>query len=73
MTYFATLFFTVFIEFVTQYCFCFVFWFFGREACGISAPRPGIKPTDPALEGKVLATGHPGKSMELIFYLEDIK
>ena len=45
-----------------QYCFCFVFWFFGHQACGILAPRPGIKPASPALEGEVLNTGLPGKS-----------
>ena len=45
-----------------QYCFCFMFRFFGHEACGILAPRPGIKPTPPALEGEVLTTGPPGKS-----------
>ena len=27
-----------------QHCFCFMFWFFGDEACGILAPRPDIKP-----------------------------
>ena len=28
-----------------QYCFCFMFCFvfLGQEACGVSAPRPGIK------------------------------
>ena len=30
-----------------------MFCFFGGEACGILAPRPGIKPASPALEGKV--------------------
>ena len=45
-----------------QYYFCFVFWFFGHEAHGILAPRPGIEPTPTALEGKVLTTGPPGKS-----------
>ena len=49
-----------------QCCFCFMFWFFGHKACGILAPQPGIKPTPPALEGKVLTTGPPGKS--LTFY-----
>ena len=39
-----------------------MFWFFGREACGILAPRPGIEPAPPALEGEVLTTGPPGKS-----------
>ena len=50
----------VFIEFVTiLLLFCaLVFW---PEACGILAPWPGIEPTPPALEGKVLTTGPPGK------------
>ena len=34
-----------------------MFWFFGEEAWGILVPQPGIKPTPPALEGKVLTTG----------------
>ena len=40
-----------------------MFWFFGHKACGILALQPGIKPTPPALEGKVLTTGPPGKSL----------
>ena len=36
-------------------------WFFGREACGILAPRAGIEPAPPPLEGEVLTTGPPGK------------
>ena len=43
-----------------------MFWFFGHEACAILAPRPGIEPAPPALEGEVLTTGPPGKSLELI-------
>ena len=39
-----------------------MFWSFGREACGILVPLPGIEPTSPALEGEVLTTGPPGKS-----------
>ena len=31
-----------------------MFWYFGREACGILAPRPGIEPAPSALEGEVL-------------------
>ena len=50
-----------------QYCFCFMFWFFGPEACGILAPQPGIEPTHPALEGEVLTTGPPGKSSMRMF------
>ena len=46
-----------------QYCFCIMFWFFGHEACGILAPRPGIEPSPSALEGEVLTTGPPGKSL----------
>ena len=32
------------------------------EPCGILVPRPGMKPTSPALEGRFLTTGPPGKS-----------
>ena len=45
-----------------QNCFCFMLWFFGREACRILVPQPGISPTPPALEGGFLATGPRGKS-----------
>ena len=45
-----------------------MFWFFGPEACGILAPWPGIELAPPALEGKVLTTGSPGKS--LLFFLK---
>ena len=45
-----------------QYCFCFIFWFFGPDVCEILVPQPGIKPTPPALEGEVLSTGPPWKS-----------
>ena len=41
-----------------------MFWVFGREACGILAPQPGIEPAPCALEGEVLTTGLPGKSQE---------
>ena len=34
-----------------------MFWIFGCEARGILVPRPGIKPTRSALEGRVLTTG----------------
>ena len=51
-----------------QYCFCFVYWFFGCEACGILVPWPGIKPTPPTLEGKVLTTQPPGKSLHVSFW-----
>ena len=45
-----------------QYRFSSTFWVFG-EACGILAPWPAIEPAPPALEGKVLSTGRPGKSL----------
>ena len=44
----------------------FLFYFlFGEEpkACGILALPPGIKPTPPASESKVLTIGLPGKSV----------
>ena len=31
-------------------------------ACGILVPRPGIEPSSPALQGRFLTTGSPGKS-----------
>ena len=49
-----------------------MFWYFGREACGILAPWPGIEPAPPALESKVLTTGPPGKSWEEIFEWEKV-
>ena len=48
-----------------------MFWFLGREACGISAPRQGVEPIPPALEGEVLTTGPPGKSP--ILYIKFFK
>ena len=36
---------------------------FGFLAWRILAPQPGIKPVPPALEGKVLTTAEPGKSL----------
>ena len=40
-----------------------MFLFFGHEACGISTPQPGIKPIASAVEGEVLTTGPPAKSL----------
>ena len=44
-----------------------MFQFFGPQVCVISVPWPGIKPTPPELEGEVLTTGPPGKSLLMIF------
>ena len=41
------------------------FFFFVREACGILAPPQEIKPVPPALEGEVVTTGSPGKSLNI--------
>ena len=49
-----------------QYCFWDFFFFFGHKACGISAPQPEIEPENPVLEGKVLTTGLPGKSLNCL-------
>ena len=43
-----------------------MFWGFGPKACVILAPQPGIEPTSPALEGEVLPTGPPEKSLKLL-------
>ena len=45
---------TIFKVFIESVALLFLFWFFGREACGIFAAQPGIKPTLPALKGEVL-------------------
>ena len=49
-----------------------MFWFFGCEARGILAPWPGIKPTPAALEGEVLTTGVPGKSLSVFLNTENV-
>ena len=41
----------------------FVWFFFGPKACGILAPWPGIEPAPPTVEGEILTTGPPGKSL----------
>ena len=46
-----------------------MFWIFGHVAGGISAPEPGIEPATPALEGEILTTGLPGKSLLLILLI----
>ena len=48
-----------------QYCFCFMFCFFGHESCGTSAPQPGVEPTPSALKAK--SSDLPGKSLEYSF------
>ena len=55
--------FKVFIEFVTLYCSCFMFWLFVRKACGILPPLPGTEPAPPALE-EILTTELPGKFLD---------
>ena len=45
-----------------------MFWCFGSKACGILAPQPGVEPAPPALEGKVLTTGPPGKSLSYLIF-----
>ena len=50
-----------------QYGFCFIFCYLGHEAFGILAPQPGFKLTPPALEGEVLTTRPPGKSLHCLF------
>ena len=58
--FFFFLMWTIFKVFnLLQYCFCFMFWFFGHEACEILAPHPVIEPAPPALEDEVLTTGSP--------------
>ena len=55
---------------LSQHCLCFMFWFFGQEACGILTPWPGIEPAPPALAGEVLTIGPPGKPPRATFLLK---
>ena len=41
-------------------------WFFGQEACGILASRPGIEPGPAAVGGEVLTNRLPGTSLQRI-------
>ena len=50
--------FKAFIEFLTH-GFCFMFWFFGREACGIQAPQPGTDLVLLAWQGEVVTLDQP--------------
>lgn len=59
--------FEIFVEFCFHIASVSCFWYFGHEACGILAPRPGIEPTLPALKGKISTTEPPGKSLNTIF------
>ena len=55
--------FKVFIECVTILLLLVCFGFLHRKANGILVPLPGIEPTPPALEGELLTTGLPEKSL----------
>ena len=49
-----------------KYCFCFMFWVFGCEACGNFAPQPGIESLPLVLEDEVVTTEPPRKSCFLL-------
>ena len=58
---------------LSQYCFCFMFWFLGCKACGILAPRAGIEPaTLHPLEGEVITTGLLGKLLFIYVWIMDV-
>ena len=60
--------FKVFIEFVTI-LLLFMFWLFGLKECEILALQLGITATPSSLEGEVLTTGLPEKSVDLNFQI----
>ena len=60
--------FKVFIDFVTI-LLLLCFGFFHHKACEILALQPRFKPSPPALEGEVLTTGLPGKSLDAPSFL----
>ena len=48
-----------------------MFWFFGHEAYGNLAPRPGIEPVPLHWKGEASTTGPPGKfPISLLIYCE---
>ena len=49
-----------------------MFWIFGYKAPGILVPPPGTEPEYPALEGKVLTTGPPRKSLDCPFSVKGL-
>ena len=56
--------------------YCFIYLFKKKlwpnpNAYGILVPQPGIKLSLPALEGKVLTTGLPGKSSVLLIKVQN--
>ena len=55
--------FKVFSEFVAV-LFLFYVLVFGHQACRILAPRPGIKPGPPTLEGQVLYSTQRSQTLE---------
>ena len=55
--------------YLLQYCFYFMFWFFGLQGCGILARHLGVEPRSPALEGGFLTTGSPGKLLIHYFFM----
>ena len=56
-----------------QYCFCFMFCFFGCKACRILAPQPRIKPAPPALASKILTTESAEKALLIILAISTFR
>ena len=57
----------VFIESVTRLLLFYVLAFWPRGRWDLNS-LPGIKPSPPTLEGELLTTGPPGKSLKLTFF-----
>ena len=57
----------VFIEFVTIPLLFYVLFFLADRYVGILAPQPGMELALSALEGNVLTSGLPGKSLSGLF------
>ena len=48
-----------------QYCFCFMLCLFGRKACGLLAPQPGVEPAPPHWKAKCKPLDHQGSPPSL--------
>ena len=55
-----------------QYCFCFIYIFFGHKTCEILTPQPRVEDAPPILKGKILTTGLPGKSLPFVLKLATV-
>ena len=55
------------VYWICYHIVCFLFWIFWPRGMWDLSSQTGIEPAPPALEGEVLTTGLPGKSLEFLY------